>query len=121
MVPCCNNSNSKTLCQPDTGIARVIVDIVDLTDPTASLFCQPGIDLNYARPLLVDCQSNDQPKYCPNSPKNDVGIQNWLTSSKKSNDVDEIQNWLTSSKKSNDVDEIQNWLTSSKKLRGKRL
>ena len=43
VVPCCNNSNHKTLCQPDTGIARVIVDIVDLTDPTASLFCQPGV------------------------------------------------------------------------------
>ena len=102
VVPCCNNSNHKTLCQPDTGIARVIVDIVYLTDPTASLFCQPGVDLNYARPLVVDCQSNDQPKYCPNATKNDFGIQN-------------------SSKEPNDVDEIQNWLPSSKKPRGKRL
>ena len=65
VVPCCNNSNYKTLCQPDTGIARVIVDIVDLTDPIASQFCQPGVDINSARPLAVDCQFNDQPKYCP--------------------------------------------------------
>ena len=64
IVPCCDRSNHKTLCQPDTGIARVIVDIVDLIDPTASLFCKSGVDLSSILPLVVDCQSNGQSKYC---------------------------------------------------------
>ena len=81
VVPCCDNSNYKTLCQPDTGIARVIVDIIDMTDPTATLFCLPGVDINSARPLVDDCQFNGQPKYCPIS--NFDENQNWLTSSKQ--------------------------------------
>ena len=79
MIPCCDHTNHhKTLCQPDTGIARVIVDIVNSTDPTASLVCKPGVDLNSVFPLpAVDCQFNAQPKYC------------------KIYKVDEIQNLLT--------------------------
>ena len=81
VVPCCNNSTNKTLCQPDTGIARVIVDIIDLTDPSASLFCLPGVDLNSARPLADDRPFNGQPKYC------------------QINVVDKMQNLPTSSNK----------------------
>ena len=33
----------------------------------------PGVDLNYSRPLVVDCQSNDQPKYCSNATKEPRG------------------------------------------------
>ena len=28
-IPCCTNENHKSLCQPDTGIARVILDITN--------------------------------------------------------------------------------------------
>ena len=98
VVPCCDKFNYKTLCQPDTGIARVIVDIVDLNDPSESLLCQPGIDLNSVRPLVVDCHFNDPPKYC------------------KIKDVNEIQNWPTLSKK---IHEIKYFVTSTQKLKGK--
>ena len=31
-IPCCTNENHKSLCQPDTGIARVILDITNKSD-----------------------------------------------------------------------------------------
>ena len=60
-VPCCNNSNHNSLCQPDTGIARVVVDILGPSDPTVSTLCKPGVSLH---PLNDECPLNGQPKYC---------------------------------------------------------
>ena len=60
-VPCCNNSNHNSLCQPDTGIARVVVDIVGPSYPTVSTLCKPGVSLP---PLKDECPLNGQPKYC---------------------------------------------------------
>ena len=63
IVPCCDTSNHKSLCQPDTGIARVIVDIVTPSD-NASLVCKPGVDLNSALRLNDKCPLNGRSKYC---------------------------------------------------------
>ena len=63
-VPCCNKSNCKALCQPDTGIARVIVHIVDMSDATAATLCKAGVDLNSVLPLNEECPLNGNPKFC---------------------------------------------------------
>ena len=100
-VPCCDNFNHKTFCQPETGVARVIVDIVDLTDPAASQICESGVDLNSSRPLALDCQPNGSrpyiPKYCSHVPINGVDEIDFPTSTKP-NEVGGIQIWQTSSK-----------------------
>ena len=63
-VPCCNKSNDKALCQPDTGIARVIVHVVGLSDPSAATLCKAGVDLNSVLPLNDECPLNGDPKFC---------------------------------------------------------
>lgn len=66
VVPCCNKSNHKTLCQPDTGIARLILDIVAQSNPNATMYyCKPGVNLNSVLPLMNECPLFSQPKYCP--------------------------------------------------------
>lgn len=60
-VPCCNGSNFKSLCQPDTGISRVIVDIVNRSE-----WCRDKVDLNSISDLALNdwCPADGQPKYC---------------------------------------------------------
>ena len=36
-IPCCTNENHKSLCQPDTGIARIILDITNKSDYISSI------------------------------------------------------------------------------------
>ena len=63
-MPCCNNLNEKLLCQPDTGIARVIVDIVNSNDSNVSMWCNDGVNLNSVLPLDEECPSHGKPVYC---------------------------------------------------------
>lgn len=65
-LPCCNGSNDKTLCQPDTGISRLILDIVNASDPISSAWCKVGVDLNSipAQALNDMCPAGGQPQYC---------------------------------------------------------
>ena len=74
-VPCCDDSNHNSLCQPDTGIARFVVDIVGSSDPTASTLCKAGVDLNSLLPLNDTCPANGQPKYCKLNGANDTQTQ----------------------------------------------
>ena len=59
-VPCCGYSNHNSLCQPATGIARVVVEIVGPSNLTASKLCKLGVDINSLSPLNDTCQQN----YC---------------------------------------------------------
>ena len=70
-VPCCNGSNYKSLCQPDTGIARVIVDVLSASHPNASTWCKAGVDLDAISQLALNdtCPPSGQPEYCPEKPK----------------------------------------------------
>lgn len=99
-MPCCNGSNDKSLCQPETGIARVVVDIVPLTNSTISSWCKSGLDLNSIPSFALNdtCPPNGQPQHCsvkcecklvgcngsvtPNGPtmQNCTTMQNLLTS-----------------------------------------
>ena len=63
-VPCCNKSNDKVLCQPDTGIARIIVHVVDMSHSSAATLCNAGVDLNSVLKLNDECPSNGYPKFC---------------------------------------------------------
>lgn len=65
-MPCCNCSNDMYLCQPDTGIARVVVDIVNNSDPISSEWCKAGVGLDSFIDLALNdiCPSDGQPKYC---------------------------------------------------------
>ena len=65
-LPCCNDLNGNTLCQPDTGIARVVVDVLNASHPKASTWCKAGGDLNSIPELALNdmCPSDGKPKYC---------------------------------------------------------
>ena len=69
-VPCCNDSNHKSLCQPDTGIARVGVDVLSASHPKASTWCRAGVDLNAIPELALNdtCPPDGQPEYCRPKP-----------------------------------------------------
>lgn len=62
-VPCCTYLTENILCQPDTGIARVVVDIVSESNSNA-MWCKEGVDLNSVFPLDDKCPPNGEPQYC---------------------------------------------------------
>ena len=65
-LPCCTNKNDNSLCQPDTGIARVVVDILSESHVNAKDWCKAGVDLNspFVLPLDNECPLAGKPQYC---------------------------------------------------------
>ena len=65
-LPCCTNKTEKSLCQPDTGIARVVVDILSENHVNYSHCCKAGVDLNspLVLPLDDECPLNGEPQFC---------------------------------------------------------
>ena len=68
-VSCCTHSNHKSLCQPDTDIARVIVDVLSASHPNASNWCKVGFDINTISELALNdsCPKDERPAYCSKS------------------------------------------------------
>ena len=79
-LPCCTNKTEKLLCLPDTGIARVLVDILSENHVNASDWCKAGVDLNSPLVLPFDdeCPLNGEPQYCGKKSERDSTIDSSL-------------------------------------------
>lgn len=65
LVPCCNASTYTNVCQPETGFARVVLDVVNSTPgSSAALMCAPGAELDHHLPIDDDCPTDTTARYC---------------------------------------------------------
>jgi hypothetical protein len=65
LVPCCNASTNESVCQPVTGFARVVLDVVDATSgSSAAHSCAPGAELDHGLQINDKCPTDATAHYC---------------------------------------------------------